>query len=68
MLKTLQILKYLKSQGLSQNEIFAEFTEIVDNGRSEYFELSDNDIVSISNVFYNESKFEAACKVTGVSK
>lgn len=49
-------------QGYSQAEIFAELTEIVDNARSDIFDLTDNDIVSISDVFYNDDRFDRAFK------
>ena len=60
MIKLIQIIGYLRKQGLSDNEIHAEVVEIVDNGRSEYFELSDRDIIRITDVFHNEKKYEAA--------
>lgn len=64
MIKLIQIIRYLKKeQKMNHNEIYAELIDIVDNGRSDYFQLSDNDIVSISDVFYDESRFESAFKV-----
>jgi hypothetical protein len=67
MIKTMQVLKWMISQNLSMSDIMAEFTEIVDNGRSQYFELSDSDICSIQKIYFDESKFESACQVAGLS-
>ena len=63
MLKMLQIIRYLKAQGLSLDQIMSELTEIVDNGRSDYFELSDADVIRITDVFHNDELFDSAMKV-----
>lgn len=63
MLKLIQIIRYLKTvQKMNHNEIYAEVLDIVDNGHSEFFDLTDIDIVRISDVFYNETLFDTAFK------
>jgi len=60
MIKMIQILKWMKKKNLSFDKIMEELTEIVDNGKSQYFELSDVDINRISDIFQDDSKFESA--------
>jgi hypothetical protein len=60
MLKTIQIIKYMLANGFSKARILEEFCEIVDNGQSELFELSENDIVRITRVFESDDKFNSA--------
>lgn len=60
MLKIIQILSYFKNNNMKLSEALDEINEIIDNGRSQYFELTDLDIQRISDVFYNESLFESA--------
>ena len=62
MLKMLQILRYMKDNGMTLDQIMAELTEIIDNGQSEYFELSAYDIERISRVFHNDELFDSALK------
>lgn len=65
MIKLMQILNYLKAQGKDLNTVMAELVEIVDNGRSEYFELSENDCHRISLIYFDEEKFNSVMKLCG---
>ena len=60
MLKTIQIIKWMTAQGFNQGEILDEFQEIVNNERSEYFELTEFDIKQIREVYENEDRFDRA--------
>lgn len=63
MLKTIQIIKFMKSRGCNDTEILEELHWIVNNRKSTYFELSDWAIDSITEVYDNEDKFNLAWKV-----
>lgn len=65
MLKLMQILKWMKMQGMSLNQVLDELHDIVDNNTSQYFELTDSDVLKISKIFYDEKKFDSALKVAG---
>ena len=60
MLTLIPILYHLMKADLTNGEIMDELTEIVDNGRSEYFDLTDRQIESITKIFYNDQLFESA--------
>lgn len=62
MIKTLQIINYMLSQGCAKVEIIEHIAEIVDNGYSDKFDLSENDIVSITRIFEDDMKFESALR------
>lgn len=63
MLKLIQIIRYMTKQGKTLDEILAELTEIIDNGNSQYFELSGQDINGIAVAFQDDDKFDAAWQI-----
>ena len=65
MIKTLQFVKYLKNTGYSVNQIIDELTELVDNGCNDKFDLTANEINSISKIFNDNDKFEAVLVSVG---
>ena len=60
MLKTLQIINYLKSQGLTKDDIMIELAYITANEESNYFDLSENDVVRITKVWNDETLLRGA--------
>ena len=60
MLKTLQIINYLKSQGLTKDDIMIELAYITANEESNYFDLSENDVVKITKVWNDETLLRGA--------
>jgi hypothetical protein len=60
MLKVMQILVHMMQRNYSDDMILDELHEIVDNGRSNMFVLSDKDIAGITAVFYDDDKFNSA--------
>ena len=53
---------YMLKKKYSFDEIMAEFDLIVDSHESTLFELSARDINSITDVYYDDEKFNAAWK------
>lgn len=60
MLKVMQMLVYMMQRNYSDDMILDELHEIVDNGRSSMFQLSDSDMASITKVFYDDDLFNSA--------
>jgi hypothetical protein len=60
MLRLIQILRHMSKNGMSQECILAELTEIVDNNQSTLFDLSANDYERITEVFQDEERFNSA--------
>ena len=68
MIKMIQVLKHLKSQGLDLDQVMTELHEIMDNGNSQYFELTDDEIQRISKVYHNERLFDSALNIVYLDK
>jgi hypothetical protein len=66
MLKTIQIIKYLKNNNYSKSEIFIELANMSDNYTSDIFDLSLHDYDSIHKVFNNDDKLKAAFNVANL--
>lgn len=62
MLKTIQIIKFMKSKKCNDAQILEELNNIVQNEHSDFFELTSRDIESITEVFDDEAKFNRAWK------
>ena len=64
MLKIIQIIRYMKSQNYTKIDIYKELTFIVNNGHSNLFDLSLNDIVNINKIYINDDKLKSVFNIT----
>ena len=68
MIKLLQILKWMKRHNYNMDQVQDALLDIVDNHKSDYFELSDQDIQRISELYYDDTKLYAALDLCGYTK
>ena len=60
-LRLAQVIRLLRKEGLSHNEIHAELVNLIDNGSTSFFDIVDTKHLSqIEKAFHNEMDYELA--------
>lgn len=67
MLKMIQMMTWMRKNGLTLNEMMDEMREIIDNDKSSYFDLKGVNTCEIGEYFDDDQTFETAMNISGWS-